>query len=233
MAKRNPFKNQIVQNIFGIKHLAARITFFLVWLFVIGNVINGESGGDPVETALTLVLGGPWAGFIVAVGVGILVEVIRFARRGLGRQRPNEQSAAEDHDQREDPSPERRARRFSGVSFGPSLLPRLTVGVAGAATLIAITVAAVGDDGPEPSFSEFIACVELENLWFLSTHAPEVDFWLEEKLRAEETDDPYSWSQKITDIFDDGELAGQKGFALRRTMYRCEPVWPGPSWAPR
>ena len=233
MAKRNPFKSQIVLNIFGIKHLAARIVFFLVWLFVIGNVINGESGGDPVETALTLVLGGPWAGFIVAVGVGTLVEVIRFARRALGRQRANEQSEAEDHDQREDPSPERRAGRFSGVSFGPSLLPRLAVGVAGAATLIAITVAAVGDDGPEPSFSEFLACVELSDIWFLDKPASEVDFWLDVKLRAEETDDPYSWSQNITDSYDDDDLGGAKGFTLRRTMYRCEPVWPGPSWAPR
>jgi len=222
MAKRNPFKSQIVLHIFGIKHLAARIAFFLVWLFVIGNVINGESGGDPVETALTLVLGGPWAGFIVAVGVGTLVEVIRFARRALGRQRANEQSEAEDHDQREDPSPERRARRFSGVSFGPSLLPRLAVGVAGAATLIAITVAVVGDDGPEPSFSEFLACVELEHLWFLDTPAQTVDYWLWRKMAMKNSDEPWRYLDAMVE-----EHFTSAG-AVERAMWRCEPVWPGP-----
>lgn len=227
MAKRNPFKNQIVQNIFGIKHLAARITFFLVWLFVIGNVINGESGGDPVETALTLVLGGPWAGFIVAVGVGILVEVIRFARRALGRQRPNEQSEAEDHDHREDPSPERRARRFSGVSFGPSLLPRLAVGVAGAATLVAITVAAVGDDGPEPSFSEFLACVELEDLWFLGRPAQIVDYWLFRKMAMKNSDEPWRYFGELVEDW------GSNATELDAAMWRCEPVWPGPTRFPR
>ena len=227
MVKRNPFKNQIVQNIFGIKHLAARITFFLVWLFVIGNVINGEAGGDPVETALTLVLGGPWAGFIVAVGVGILVEVTRFARRALGRQRPNEQSEAEDHDQREDPSPERRARRFSGVSFGPSLLPRLAVGVAGAATLIAITVAAVGDDGPEPSFSEFLACVELEDVWFLDRPAQIVDYWLLRKMAMKNSDEPRRYFDAML------EEHGFNAAELANAMWRCEPVWPGPTWGPR
>ena len=81
------------QQIVRVDHPLARGAFFATWFLVVANLFNGGASSDQVENVLTALVGGPFAGWTVALAVGTLVSVVGRLR---GATRPDGESDQED-----------------------------------------------------------------------------------------------------------------------------------------